>query len=158
MLALTLLSADAQAEAAAGLALILFPASPSGCCLLRTSPSSGSLAPMVGIALLALSVGCWLGRRDRGGTAALASLLVYNILRPRISARLGMRGELVGPLPWPVDSSMPQWGAPARHRLDTGSRANAGMSSADGAVDQDFQPRCNLSSIRHHAPRHLLSA
>jgi hypothetical protein len=60
------------------------------------------LARLVGITLLALSLGCWLGRRDQGATSALAFMLAYNILTTAYLASLGLRGELVGFLLWPA--------------------------------------------------------
>ena len=103
MSAMMLLSVDAAIEAATGLALILFPGVVIWLLFAAELPVIGVvLARLGGVTLLALSLGCWLGRRDRDATAALGSMLAYNILTTVYFASLGVRGELVGPLLWPA--------------------------------------------------------
>jgi hypothetical protein len=98
-----LLSVDAAIEGATGLALILFPGAVIWLLFAADLPVIGVvLARLVGITLLALSLGCWLGRRDQGATSALASMIAYNILTTAYLASLGLRGELVGLLLWPA--------------------------------------------------------
>jgi hypothetical protein len=103
MSTMMLLSVDAALEAATGLALILFPGVVIWLLFAAELPVIGVvLARLGGVILLALSLGCWLGRRDRGTIVALGSMLAYNILTTAYFASLGVRGELVGPLLWPA--------------------------------------------------------
>jgi hypothetical protein len=97
------LSAAALAEAATGLALILFPAVVIWLLFAADlSPVGIVIARLAGICLLALSAGCWVGRQEKGRSAALASMLIYNILAAGYFLFLGLRGELVGILLWPA--------------------------------------------------------
>jgi hypothetical protein len=98
-----LLSADAAIEGATGLAAILFPGVVIWLLFAADPPPIGTaLARLMGICLLALSTGCWLGRREKGTSAALVSMLIYNILTTAYFIFLGLRGELVGILLWPA--------------------------------------------------------
>ena len=51
---------------------------------------------MTGIALIALGVACWPGRRRSVG------MLTYSALATLYLLYLGIRGEWVGPLLWPA--------------------------------------------------------
>ena len=51
---------------------------------------------MLGIALIALGVGCW------PGSTALGGMLTYGALATVYLLYLGIRGEWVGPLYWPA--------------------------------------------------------
>jgi hypothetical protein len=92
-----LLAIAAIAEAATGLALLVFP-SPVGRLLLGSELSglSAALGRVAGIALIALGIACWPGR------TALCGMLTYIALTTAFLAYLGIRGEWVGPLLWPA--------------------------------------------------------
>jgi hypothetical protein len=57
---------------------------------------------VAGIALLALGVGCWLGRQEGTGGWALLAMLLYNILVTPYLALVGIGTEFVGVLLWPA--------------------------------------------------------
>lgn len=57
------------------------------------------VARVAGIALLSLATACWLSRDIR---PAVTALLVYNLLVTIYFAWIGLRGETVGVLLWPV--------------------------------------------------------
>lgn len=124
MSAMMLLSADAVIEGATGLALILLPGAVVWL-LFATDLTSVemTIARLAGICLVALSTGCWLGRQEKGTSAALASMLVYNVLTAAYFVFLGFRGELVGILLWP---------AALFHVVVTLLLANARRATADG--------------------------
>ncbi len=98
------LGVAAAAEAATGLALLLFPAT---VVRLLSGVTSGELTTaacrVLGLALIALGVACWPGR-DTAGEAgrALRGMLVYSLLVTAYLAYLGVRREWFGPLLWPV--------------------------------------------------------
>ena len=93
-----LLALAAVAEAATGLALLVYP--PIVAKLLLGI--DGLVAPGVviarvtGIALIGLGVSCW-----PGGTA-LAGMLTYGVLLTLYLVRLGLGGIFVGVLLWPA--------------------------------------------------------
>jgi hypothetical protein len=98
-----LLPAVAVIEGATGVALILLPAVVISLLLGTNAPPIGRvLARFAGTALTALSLGCWLERRETGRTAALWSMLLYNVLATQFFVFLALRGEFVGPLLWPA--------------------------------------------------------
>ena len=92
-----LLAIAAIAEIATGLALLAVPPL-VGRLLLGTELSGVSIpiARVTGIALLALGIACWPGR------TALCGMLTYNALAALYLLCLGVRGNWVGPLLWPV--------------------------------------------------------
>ena len=72
----TLVPLDVAIEGATGLALIAAPAFVARILLGADLPDVGAVtARVAGITLVALVLGCWLDRRDRGGLSALAALL-----------------------------------------------------------------------------------
>jgi hypothetical protein len=83
-------------EAATGVALIVVP-SLVGRLLLGTEFTGVALvvARILGIALLALGVGCWLGPASLG-------MLTYNALGTVYFTYLALGHEWAGPLLWPV--------------------------------------------------------
>jgi len=92
-----LLAIAAIAEIATGLALLAVP--PLVGRLLLGAELAGvsiPIARVTGIALLALGVACW-----PGGTA-LCGMLTYNALATLYLLYLGIHGNWVGPLLWPV--------------------------------------------------------
>jgi len=91
------LTLAAVVEAATGLALIIVP-SLIGRLLFGTEFTgvANPAARVTGIALLALGVGCW------PGSTAFCGMLTYSALVTLYLLYLGIRGEWVGPLLWPV--------------------------------------------------------
>jgi len=91
------LTVAAVLEAATGLALIIVPSLVGR--LLFGEELTGIVIPVarvLGIALLALGVGCW------PGSTALCGMLTYSALVTLYLLSLAIRGEGVGPLLWPV--------------------------------------------------------
>jgi hypothetical protein len=98
-----LLAAEAAIEGITGIALIL--ASGTVVWLLFDADISAIgtvVARICGIALFALASACWVGQRGSGAAPALAAMLVYNALAAAYLALLGLQGEFVGLLLWPV--------------------------------------------------------
>ena len=92
-----ILTVAALLEAATGLALIIVPSLIGR--LLFGAEFTGVANPaarVTGIALLALGVGCW------PGSTAFCGMLTYSALVTLYLLYLGIRGEWVGPLLWPV--------------------------------------------------------
>jgi hypothetical protein len=99
----TLLAAEAAIEGMTGVALIL--ASGTVVWLLFDAAISDIgtvVARICGIALFSLASACWVGRGGSGGASALAAMLIYNVLAAAYLALLGLQGEFVGLLLWPV--------------------------------------------------------
>lgn len=96
----TLLAIAAAAETATGLVLVVYP--PIAVQLLFGAEIAGAgvLASRVaGISLIALGIACW----PRGvATQALHGMLIYDLLVTLYFAYLGLGGEWVGVLLWPV--------------------------------------------------------
>lgn len=90
------LTIAAVAEVATGVALIVAP-SLVGRLLLGTELTgvANPVARVLGIALLALGIGCWPG-------PALLGMLTYTTLVTVYLAYLAFGGEWAGPLLWPV--------------------------------------------------------
>jgi hypothetical protein len=91
------LTVAAVLEVATGMALLIVPSLVGR--LLFGAEFTGVANPVarvLGIALLALGVGCW-----RGSTA-LCGMLTYGALVTLYLAYLGVIGEWVGPLLWPA--------------------------------------------------------
>jgi len=91
------LTLAAVVEAATGLALIIVPSLIGR--LLFGAEFTGVANPaarVTGIALLGLGVGCW------PGSTAFCGMLTYSALVTLYLLYLGIRGEWVGPLLWPV--------------------------------------------------------
>jgi hypothetical protein len=92
-----LLAITAVAELATGAALLVAPSLVGR--LLFGEELTGIVIPVarvLGIALLALGVGCW------PGSTALCGMLTYSGLVTLYLLYLAIRGEWVGPLLWPV--------------------------------------------------------
>src|SRR6476646_889743 len=91
------LTVAAVIEAATGLALLIVPSFVGR--LLFGEEFTGiviAVARVLGIALIALGVGCW------PGSTALCGMLTYSALATLYLLYLAIRGEWVGPLLWPV--------------------------------------------------------
>ena len=96
-----LLVLTAVAEAATGLALIVVPSVVAR--LLFGAELSGAavaVARVAGCALLSLGLACWPGKTP--SLAAIRGMTVYNVLAAAYLAYLGVFGEWVGVLLWPV--------------------------------------------------------
>jgi hypothetical protein len=147
------LSVDAAIEGTTGLALILFPGVVIWLLFATELSVVGLvLARLVGVALLALSLGCWLGRRDQGATSTLASMLLYNILTTAYFASLGVRGE-----PWALfyglrSCSMPRslcCSPPRGHGDGCLPHYRWNESSAKDSIDLELRnPRRELTPLR----------
>jgi hypothetical protein len=91
------LTIAAVLEVATGVALLIVPSLVGR--LLFGEEFTGMVIPVarvLGIALLALGVGCW------PGSTALCGMLTYSALVTLYLVYLAIRGEWVGPLLWPV--------------------------------------------------------
>jgi hypothetical protein len=91
------LTVAAVLEVATGVALLIVPSLVGR--LLFGEEFTGIVIPVarvLGIALLALGVGCW------PGSTALCGMLTYSALVTLYLLYLAIRGEWVGPLLWPV--------------------------------------------------------
>ena len=91
------LTLAAVIEVATGMALLIVPSLVGR--LLFGEEFTGIVIPVarvLGIALLALGVGCW------PGSTALCGMLTYSALVTLYLLCLAIRGEWVGPLLWPV--------------------------------------------------------
>jgi hypothetical protein len=102
-MALWLLSVEAAIEGATGLALIIFPQAVASLLLGAVLAAAGiAVARVAGIALLSIGLVCWMSRQDANKTAALATMLNYNLLVTAYLMYLGLGGVLVGMLLWPA--------------------------------------------------------
>jgi hypothetical protein len=91
------LTVTAVVEVATGMALLIVPSLVGR--LLFGEELTGIVIPVarvLGTALIALGVGCW------PGSTALCGMLTYGALVTLYLAYLGLTGEWVGPLLWPV--------------------------------------------------------
>ena len=91
------LTVAAVLEVATGMALLIVPSLVGR--LLFGAEFTGIVTPVarvLGIALVALGVGCW------PGSTALCGMLTYSGLVTLYLLYLAIRGEWVGPLLWPV--------------------------------------------------------
>ena len=62
-----------------------------------------ALAPLAGIALLALAVACWPVRQGASSAGpATRAMLLFSLLAALYLAYRGIRGDAVGPLLWPA--------------------------------------------------------
>jgi hypothetical protein len=102
-----LLIATAVGEAATGLLLLVSPAFPLWLLVgvEHPSPETAVVARVAGAALLAIGVGCWLGRGDQPGPAQrglIAGVLVYSTTVAVVLAYAGLSAGLVGIALWPA--------------------------------------------------------
>jgi len=91
------LTVAAVLEVATGVALLIVPSLVGR--LLFGEELTGVVIPVarvLGIALIALGMGCW------PGSTALCGMLTYGALVTLYLLYLAIRGEWVGPLLWPV--------------------------------------------------------
>jgi len=91
------LAVAAVLEVATGMALLLVPSLVGR--LLFGAEFTGIVIPVarvLGIALIALGVCCW------PGSTALCGMLTYSAVVTLYLAYLGVTGEWVGPVLWPV--------------------------------------------------------
>ena len=69
------------------------------------SPAALTVARLAGVALLALTVACWLGRHDEGTRAVnglVGAFVLYNIGAAILFAYAGLALHLSGVLLWPA--------------------------------------------------------
>jgi hypothetical protein len=93
----TLLTGAAVAEAATGLALVVFPALVARLLIGAQLAGAGVVMSRVGgLTLIALGVGCW------PGSTAANGMLTYSTLMTLYMVFLGLGREWVGPLLWPA--------------------------------------------------------
>lgn len=102
-----LLIVTACGEMATGLSLLAIPGIPLRLLIgvEQASPETIFVARVAGAALLAIGVGCWLGRSDPFGHAQhglLAGVLVYSAVVAGLLAYAGLFLSLVGIALWPV--------------------------------------------------------
>jgi hypothetical protein len=102
-----LLIATAVGEAVTGLLLLAAPALPLWLLLNleHPSPETAVVARIAGAALLAIGVGCWLGRDDPGSRAQrglIGGVLVYSICVAVLLGYAGLSVGLVGIALWPA--------------------------------------------------------
>lgn len=95
------LAISALAEAATGVALIVAPSLVA--LLLLGAELSGvavAVGRVAGISLLSLGIACWPSKEP--SRTALGGMATYGLLVTLYLSHLGIRGEWVGPLLWPV--------------------------------------------------------
>jgi hypothetical protein len=103
-----LLIVTALLELGTGLLLLLLPALPLALLLGVTEgspPETLVVARLAGVALLAIGVTCWLGRRDNLNPAqlgVLAGVLVYDVAVAGLLAYAGLFLNLAGVALWPA--------------------------------------------------------
>jgi hypothetical protein len=107
MLRSILLILTACLEAAAGLFLIAAPAVAVRLLLgvEQVSAETAFVAQIAGAALVAIGVGCWLGRNDwgtRAQRALVASVLVYSATVTGLLVYAGLALNLAGVALWPA--------------------------------------------------------
>jgi len=102
-----LLIFTACGETATGLSLLAFPAIPLKLLIgvEQASLETIFVARVAGAALLAIGVGCWLGRSDQLGQAQrglIAGVLVYSAVVAGLLVYAGLFLNLVGIALWPA--------------------------------------------------------
>ena len=98
-----ILAAACLAEALTGLGLIAAPWLVVG---LRMGVEPEGVAIVIGrvagVALIALAVACWPGPSERENAKCYLAMLLYNALVALVLGAVGLDGEIVGRLLWPV--------------------------------------------------------
>lgn len=102
-----LLIATAGIEAATGLALLVLPALVVSLLLGASldAPSALVVARVAGVALLSLSVACWLARNDewsRSAAGVVTAMLLYNVAIASVLVYAGTGLNLSGIGLWPA--------------------------------------------------------
>lgn len=102
-----LLIATAGIEAATGLALLVLPSLVVSLLLGASldAPSALVVARVAGVALLSLSVACWLARNDewsRSAAGVVTAMLLYNVAIASVLAYAGTGLNLSGIGLWPA--------------------------------------------------------
>jgi hypothetical protein len=103
----TLLTVTAVIELGAALALLWFPSATATLLVgaRLEAPEALTVARVAGVALLTLSVACWLARGDtqsRAATGLVAAMVLYNSGVALILAATGIWSHLVGVALWPA--------------------------------------------------------
>jgi hypothetical protein len=107
MVARTLLMVTALVETPIGLMLLVSPALVVAFLLgvPLDAPAALIVGRIAGVALLSLSVACWLARDDgpsRTRRGLVAAMLLYNSVAFAVLAHAGVVARLVGVLTWPA--------------------------------------------------------
>ena len=98
-----LMSFDAAVEGLTGVGLVLVPGFVAWLLIAAPLDDAGAfVARVAGIALIALSVACWTGRRGTGLRSAVAGMLSYNLLCAAYLATVGLMRAQIGVLLWPA--------------------------------------------------------
>lgn len=102
-----LLIFTACGETATGLSLLAVPAIPLRLLIgvEQASPKTIFVAQVAGAAMLAIGVGCWLGRSDQFGPAQrglIAGVLIYSALVAGLLMYAGLSLNLIGMALWPA--------------------------------------------------------
>lgn len=98
----TLLAVDTAIEGATGLLLIAAPGVVASLLFAAGLEGAGIvMGRLGGIALLSLSLACWIGRTGPGARAALAGIGAFNVLATVYLAVVGLGGQ-TGVLLWPM--------------------------------------------------------
>ena len=96
-----LLAFAAIAEAATGMALMVVPSLVGRLLLgVELSGVAVAVARVAGIGLFSLGFACWPGKKST--RSALCAMTTYNLLVTLYLLYVGIRGEFVGLLLWPV--------------------------------------------------------
>ena len=101
------MTVTALGEAATGLFLLVLPADVLASLLgvKESGQEALLLGRILGTALLAVGVGCWLARRDPGGPAQhgiLAGVLIYDVAAAALLAYAGLVLKMTGLFLWPA--------------------------------------------------------
>jgi hypothetical protein len=103
----TLLIVTTFLEMGTGLVLLLVPAVPVALLLgvEQVAPEALLIARVAGAALLAIGIGCWLGRRDDlnpSQRGVLAGVLFYDVAAAGLLVYAGLFLNMAGLLLWPA--------------------------------------------------------
>ncbi|PTE11098.1 hypothetical protein C9427_07730 [Mesorhizobium helmanticense] len=103
MSATVLLRVEAAIEGITSIALIVVPGIVAWLLFGVELPAIAVVvARVAGVALLALSFGCWVAGRGSGTVPMFVAMLLYNVLVAVYFAFLGLQGEFAGQLLWPA--------------------------------------------------------
>jgi hypothetical protein len=98
-----LLSLSTAVEGVTGLGLVLVPGFVVWLLIAAPLDAAGAfVARVAGIALIALSIACWIGARGLGVRGAVIGMLSYNLLCAAYLAVFALSRMQVGLLLWPA--------------------------------------------------------
>jgi hypothetical protein len=101
------LTVTAVVETGAGVALLTLPSAVVEllCGMTTTSPETLTLGRILGAALVAVGIACWVGRNDPGyavKVGLMAAALLYNVAVALLLSYGGVTLNLTGVLLWPA--------------------------------------------------------